>query len=89
MRKFHYNEPIFDHNNDIIDNRVLTISEQQILDRYWPYWYNRMVRKYGPDHHLITEQNCIDDWVIVNWAWPVEDSNVSQKHDSSNSTSFS
>lgn len=69
MKRYNYNDPIFNHKGDIIGNRVLTISDKEILDRYWSYWYNSMIRKYGYDHPLITEANCIEDWVISNWAW--------------------
>jgi hypothetical protein len=24
---------------------------------------------YGEGHELITKENCIEDWVVVNWAW--------------------
>jgi hypothetical protein len=28
-----------------------------------------MTQKYGEGHKLITEQNCIEDWVKTHWAW--------------------
>lgn len=47
-----------------------TLSEQEIFDIYWPFWYTKMVHKYGTsDHPLITRDNCIEDWIIVNYAW--------------------
>ena len=57
---------------DDIPDGVKTISAQKILDIYWEIWYSRMVKKYGEGHYLITEQNCIDDWVITNYAWEKE-----------------
>lgn len=45
------------------------ISEEDILQQYWACWEERMIKKYGTCSDLITEANCIDDWVIVNWAW--------------------
>lgn len=44
-----------------------TLSEQEILRQYFPYWSNRM-KEVGHEH-LITRQNCIDDWVTLHWAW--------------------
>ena len=44
-----------------------TLSEQQILKEYFPYWKKRM--KEVNKEHLITRQNCIDDWVTLHWAW--------------------
>ena len=49
---------------DDIPDGVKTISAQKILDIYWEFWYGKMVKKYGEGHYLITEQNCIDDWVV-------------------------
>ncbi len=49
-----------------------TLSEQEIFDIYWPFWYNKMVVKYGQDHPLTTRDNCLADWVTVNWAFEVE-----------------
>lgn len=57
---------------DDIPDGVKTISAQKILDIYWEFWYSKMVKKYGEGHYLITEQNCIDDWVITNHAWEKE-----------------
>lgn len=28
-----------------------------------------MADKYGEGHELITRENCIEDWVALNWAW--------------------
>ncbi len=44
-----------------------TLSEKRILADYFPYWSKRM-REVGREH-LITKQNCIDDWVTLHWAW--------------------
>jgi hypothetical protein len=44
-----------------------TLSEKQILADYFPYWKKRMI-EVGREH-LITRQNCIDDWVTLHWAW--------------------
>lgn len=53
-------------------DEFVTFTEQEILDFHWLYWKERMVKKYGPGHYLITEQNCIDDWAIENYATQVE-----------------
>ena len=47
-----------------------TLSEEEILDNYWNYWYNAMCAKYGVDHvnNNFTKQDCIDDWCVVHWA---------------------
>lgn len=53
--------------NDVVE----TLSEREIVEQYWHYWYGRMCDKYGKEHvdaHY-TVQDCIDDWVVVHWAW--------------------
>lgn len=44
-------------------------TEDQILEEYWEYWEKKMIKKYGENHHLINESNCITDWLVTNWAW--------------------
>ena len=46
-------------------------SEEQILKSYWDYWYGRMCEKFGKEHvdANYSPRECIDDWVIVHWAW--------------------
>jgi len=48
---------------------VLEITEDQILSEYWDWWSSKMIDKYGEGHELITEQNCIEDWCTIHFAW--------------------
>jgi hypothetical protein len=51
-----------------------TLSEEQILVEYAPFWFEEMHRKFGKeyvDKHY-TKDDCIMDWVVINWAWGVE-----------------
>jgi len=67
MRYFAYTEPgINDEPTEFI------MSEQDIFEEYWPYWYSQMAKKYGNDHFLITFENCLEDWVMVNYAVQIE-----------------
>lgn len=63
-----YNEPIF-QGDAIVGNEVIELSEQDILSRYWNHWSSLMTCKYGEGHELITEENCIEDFLVINWAW--------------------
>lgn len=70
MKYYSYNE-LGDNDEDI----VVTLSEEEIKKTYYPYWYERMCKKFGKEH---VDQNysfneCLDDWIIVNWAWEVKD----------------
>ena len=55
------------------NTKVVRISEQDILKRYWKYWYAMMCKKFGKDvvDADFDKSDCIDDWVVVNWAWRV------------------
>ena len=48
------------------------IKGKDILDIYWDTWKNNCEKKLGKDHPSITEEDCIQDWVVINWAWEVE-----------------
>ena len=55
------------------DDQPVTVvmTDAEILEEYFPWWSVQM-RKVGKDT-LITPENCIDDWVVVHWAEPVDD----------------
>jgi hypothetical protein len=44
-----------------------TLSEKEILNQYWVYWFTKMIQAKRPDFEL-TSENCINDWCIVHWA---------------------
>ena len=46
-----------------------TITDKEILEQEWEFWKARMERKYGPNSELISQENCIQDWVVNNYAW--------------------
>lgn len=51
-----------------VENTVEKIwTELDILKAYGPYWFKGMIEREKPIE-VITAQNCIDDWVAVNWA---------------------
>ena len=45
---------------------VVTMTEADILRAYYAWWSGEMTRVGKADH--ISEQACIDDWVVVHWA---------------------
>lgn len=54
------------------------LDEEDILDRFWYHWYDRMVSKYGEFFHVKNKwsnmelrEMCIQDWVTVHWAYPI------------------
>jgi hypothetical protein len=50
------------------------VTDEQILAEYYPYWQEQ-VRKVGREH-LISPENCIEDWVAVNFAEEITDATV-------------
>lgn len=55
--------------NDIESDSLITWSESEILNYYWDHWSNVMIKRgFSP---AITEQNCIDEFIVVYWAWEV------------------
>ena len=52
-------------------DHVSVISEDDIIEKFYPYWSGRMIEKFGQEEFekTYTKQDCIDDWVVVNWAW--------------------
>ena len=73
MRVFTYNEPVFDEQGKLINNVTVKKTEQEVLNEYWLFWKDQVIRVHGEDSDLITEENCIQDWVVVNWAWEYEE----------------
>jgi hypothetical protein len=45
-------------------------SEKQILASYFPYWTEMMVKAGKGD--FVNDKDCIDDWIVVNWAVEVD-----------------
>ncbi|WP_249370118.1 hypothetical protein, partial [Actinomyces sp. 186855] len=45
----------------------VVLTEDEVLDVYWDYWKDKMEKAEKPSH-LITESNCIEDFITVHWA---------------------
>lgn len=69
MRYYSYNHLAESETKETTN--VVTLSEQEILDQFYDFWYERMCKKYGKGHvdENYGPQECIEDWVVVNWAW--------------------
>ena len=70
MRRWRYVEPgdFGNHGEPVI----VEMSEAEILAEYYPYWQEQM-RRVGKESQ-ISEQECINDWVVVHWAELVPES---------------
>jgi hypothetical protein len=75
MRYFSYNE--YNPDSPLADDTggyVVTMSEEDIRKEYWSYWYKKMCEKYEQSYvdTNYSFEDCLDDWVIVHWAWEVK-----------------
>jgi hypothetical protein len=72
MRYFSYNSFWTDPFGNISD-LVETFSEDQIRKDYYPYWYERMCKKYGKEYVDLNYsfEECLIDWIHLHWAWEV------------------
>ena len=52
-------------------NNTVTLSEQEILDSYYPFWYDRLCKNYSKEYvdANFSKEDCIEEWVIIHWAW--------------------
>lgn len=54
-----------------------TVTEGDIIKDYYPYW--KMKMKAANKNHLISRENCIEDWIVVNYAFEVKEEIRSSK----------
>lgn len=55
-----------ENGNDVVE----TLSEDEIIAQYYPYWEGRMIKKFGQEEFDKTwsKKDCIEDWIVVHWA---------------------
>lgn len=54
------------------DNPV-EVMEQEVIDTYYTSWKERMLSK-GITERL-SEDDFLDEWIVVNWAWSDDNAN--------------
>lgn len=64
QRRWAYHEPTFG-NEDIIQ----VWTEAEIMRDYYPWWCKEMDK--AGKNGLISKENCIEDWITVNWAYEI------------------
>ena len=70
MRYYSFNEQD-DKGNDVVQ----TMSEDEIREEYYPWWKERMIKKYGEEEFKKrwSFEECIEDWIVIHLAWEVKD----------------
>ena len=77
MTKWRFVEPGFDE-----EPIYETLTEQEIFEKYWPFWYNELYKEKHKNNPNVIQlktlplalqrQACIDEYIVVNWGWKVE-----------------
>ena len=69
MRVFEHLE--FDDSDVVI---TVTMTEQDIREQYYPYWYERMCEAFGKEvvDRDYTFEDCLEHWVMITWAREVK-----------------
>jgi hypothetical protein len=67
MRTWRYIEPTSAEDSTAV---VFVVTDEEILAIYWDYWVEQMVAV--GKLLMATPENCIEDFVVVNWAEPVK-----------------
>lgn len=81
MRYFQYLEPEFGGiEGEFLGCRVITLSEEEILETYYPYW-RAAVERVNPTHFENKsedelKEDALQDWAIINWADEVKEEDI-------------
>jgi hypothetical protein len=72
MKIFAFLEPDWDEAADGSGETTVyhVWTEDQVLDLYYPWWSSEMSRIGKSDQ--ISPEACLDDFVVVHWAWRVD-----------------
>lgn len=65
MKYFKIVEPWAQTDGSIYHAEVV-LSEETVLEDYFPYWKKKMTEAGKGD--LVSEENCLEDWITVNYA---------------------
>lgn len=71
-RRFMFDEISGTNEDGDIQSTLVIKTARQILDEYWLFWSEQMRSKWADKEHLVTFENCINDYCVVNWAWEVD-----------------
>jgi hypothetical protein len=69
-RSWWFEEPIHSKNGELVGVTKTTITDTGILDAYWEFWTEKL-KSLGREH-LISKENCIQDYVVTHWAQEVK-----------------
>jgi hypothetical protein len=49
---------------------LVTVSEEEIKQTYYPWWKERMIKKFGEEefNRTYTFEHCLEDWMTIHWA---------------------
>ena len=78
MRYFCYNELVEPGDGTRFSAKgtsIVTLSEDDIRKEYYPWWYEKMCKKYGKEEvdKNWSFEDCLEDWSTTNYAWVVDE----------------
>ena len=68
MKLYSFIEPHYLDDQIVVE---IVLTKEQVLKFYWQSWKERM-ENLGRQQY-ISEENCIDDFIVVNWATVCEE----------------
>ena len=51
---------------------IVYITWEEVIAEFYDTWKEKAAAKGGIE---LTEENCIQDWIVINWAWEVKPHN--------------
>lgn len=69
MRRFRWNEPVYDCADSYADDVTLEWTEKDIEEKFLPYYKIQMAKVGKLDQ--ATLENAIEDFCTIYWAWEV------------------
>jgi hypothetical protein len=69
-RRWRIDDPVHDKHGLYVGSQSHIMTDQDILDCYWEWWSAGMNKVGQP--HRISQEECIQDYVVVYWAVEVD-----------------
>lgn len=56
-------------------DKLEVMSEDDIRNEYFPWWYEKMCEKHGKEHvdQTYSFRECLEDWIIMHYATEIEE----------------
>lgn len=62
------------------EGEIEILSGEDILNVYWEFWHNKMLKKFGKNSEFINAENCIEDYFICNYGYKIEEKQLKSQN---------